>query len=312
MGETLPIVIVSAGLLLAACSGGVAPPQTQAAEEELAEEGADFTGRVLTPIRDLREERFTRSVPEAQVVVLEGPLSGSAFITDTEGRYRIPNLVGDEVRVRVEKEGFLAKEVTVYRYEPTFPPGDNRYEKHPRSMDDVQTTPGNILIGLPWPKEIKFVQEGNRGFIHTFGKVIEVESDLLLVNGEWPPEGEGCGAHSWGVITVKDLEDLGCFIHEIAHSHQAASTWFHLDTTYEVHWEETPEGEAYRLAREKDLAEHGRWGWFDTDSNLRDTIYENGAEALVEWIGVRDPDEFRRNCPNRAAWADEWFTRRIE
>ena len=305
MGKIFTPIVLS--LLLVACSGVVKSPQAQAAED-----GADFTGRVLTPIRDHREERFTISVPEARVVVLEGPLSGSSFITDGEGRYRIPDLVGNEVRVRVEKEGFLAKEVTVYRSAPTFPPGDNRYEKHPRSMDDVQTTPGNILIGLPWPSELEFVQEGNRGFIHAFGRVIEVESDLLLVSGEWPPEGEGCGAHSWGVITAKDFNDLGCFIHEIAHSHQAARTWFHLRTTYEPRWTETPEGEAYQLARGKDLAEHGRWGWFDTDSNLRDTVHENGAEAFVEWIGVRDPDEFRLHCPNRAAWADEWVTKLVE
>ena len=301
MGKILISAVL--GLLLTACSGVVTSPQTEAAEK-----GSDFSGRVLTPDSDVREARFTSSVPGARVVVLEGPLSGSSFITDDEGRYRISDLVGNEVRVRVEKEGFLEKEVTVYRSAPTFPPGDNRYEEHPWSADDVQTTPGNILIGLPWPSEFEFVQEGNRAFIHAFGQVIEVESDLLLVKGDWP--GIYCGVHSWGVIAVKDFNKLDCLIHEIAHSHQAAWTWFHLGTGYELRWTETPEGEAYLLAREKDLAEYGPCGWIDTVSELVDA-HENVAELIVEWIGVRDSYEIS-GCPNRAAWADAWVTKLIE
>ena len=305
--RVLPIVVI-AGLLLSACSVAVGSPA------EAAEEGVEFTGRVLTPTKSLfgnsfiRKEHFTRSVVGARVVVLEGLLSGSSFITDDEGRYRIPNLVGDQVRVRVEKKGFLTKEVTVYRSAPTFPPGDNRYEV--QSGDDVQATPGNILIGLPWPSEIKFMQEGNRAFVHVLGQVIEVESDLLLVVDSSFPEGF-CGAHGWGIIMVKETNKLGCLIHEIAHSHQVAWTLFHLDVIWGARWTETPEGEAFLLAKQEDLAEHGPWG-FDNTSYYRDTPHENAAEVFVEWFGVRDPEKFRHHQPNRAAWADEWVTKLVE
>ena len=312
----LVAMVLSLALILG-CSLGV--PDAALAGEDLEEiSEADFTGRVLIPIVDVRGGDSTiittQIVPDARVVVLEGSLSGSSFTTDSEGRYRIPKLVGDSVRVRVEADGFQTKEATVHRSDPTFPPGDDRYRDRPGSVGDVQNAPGNILIGLPWPSEFKFVQEGNRGFMHLFGRlVIEVDSDLLLVHGLWSEDASGCN-YAWGggLIIIRDLNNIGCVVHEIAHSHQAARTWFHLGTTNVQRWTETPEGKAYQLAREGDRAEHGRC-WFENDPHLKDTIYEDGAEAFVKWIGVHgDAEEFRRHCPHRAAWADEWITKLIE
>jgi len=110
--KLLLVAMVLSLALILGCSLGV--PDAALAGEDLEEiSGADFTGRVLIPIVDVRGGDSTiittQIVPDARVVVLEGSLSGSSFTTDSEGRYRIPKLVGDSVRVRVEADGFQTK-----------------------------------------------------------------------------------------------------------------------------------------------------------------------------------------------------------
>ena len=297
--------LITLGLLgsLIGCDDRQSPTGPSPIEVEVV---PDFIGRVYTPGRSGRS--IVSAVPDAQVTVLDGPESGSSFVTDSEGQFRIPELDTDRVMVRVEKTGFLTKEATIYRSALTFPPGDNRYAGHRNSAGDMQLIPGNVLIGLPWPEPFRFVQQNNRGFIHAYGKRIEVDSDLLLVNFSWPLP--ACGVYGSGVITVANLGGLGCIAHEVAHSHQAAHTWHHLGHTYVPDWDQTPEGIAFQQAREKDLAEHGPDDWLPEPYLVR-FLHENAAEIMGWWLTPNRERRVRECCPNRAAWADEWAEKPI-
>ena len=162
--------------------------------------------------------------PEAQpitgvtVTISSGPRAGESVATNPSGYYRFPNVKGDELHLRVEKEHFEPKEVMVHRSRPTILANGNA----PNYTGDPQQHPGNILIGQRWPDEVRFILEETL-----------VVHDLLYVEGGRPPTGMDLWAfYSPGVVVLysyrfDDLNDivglLNAFAHEIAHAHQHAT-----------------------------------------------------------------------------------------
>ena len=89
------------------------------------------------------------------MTIASGPRAGESVATNPSGYYRFPNVKGDELHLRVEKEHFEPKEVRVHRSRPTIlANGDVRI-----TQGDPQQHPGNILMGHRWPDEVRFILE---------------------------------------------------------------------------------------------------------------------------------------------------------
>ena len=285
-------------------------PVNQRSVEPVRNPG-DFIGRVFAP---KPEDWQTR--PEAQpitgvtVMIASGPRAGESVATNPSGYYRFPNVKGDELHLRVEKEHFEPKEVRVHRSRPTIlANGDVLNYK-----GDPQQHPGNILMGHRWPDEVRFILEE-----------ILVVHDLLYVEGRRLPKGTDLGGfYSLGVVVgysyqYADWGDavglLGTFAHEIAHAHQHATV--SVDgSAWEIHgWQNTPEGRAYEEARRKD--------WEQVGKSRLDNIYGSGGGggvALTEtaaetcahywsvdrWGGRTAYGLLEVEAPNRYKWAEKW------
>ena len=136
----------------------------------------DFVGQVyVVSLKNGRDIHFEKHLPGVSVTIVSGVRSGEHTITDRNGRYRFPNVDGDKLHLRVEKEYFEPKEVIVHRTRPTTLPN----EAAPIHRGDVgpQREPGNILLGYAWPDEVRFILEE-----------MLLPPDLVYCEGGTPPK----------------------------------------------------------------------------------------------------------------------------
>ena len=273
-------------------------PRPERVQKTVAPLGAqDFSGFVYIP--KLVENGYVRSnrvpVADATVIAMSGSVSGKKVITNQSGQYIFRNVGGDELRLRVEKNGFEPKEVIVYRHRPTTIEG--------RTSDyhgDPQNTPGNILIGLAWPEEVR-----------TILRQTVVVHDLLYIKRSLGANTGGHYSSSTGIIVMNADGTRGIltFAHEIGHAHQHALT-IAAGRNSVLDWEHiTSEGKAFIDARMKDWQEVGR-----ADYDTLVTNNENAAETMAYWwitsIGHHWWDAGQNlevTAPNRFKWAEEWL-----
>ena len=279
-------------------------PPPEIITRDTAPPGArDLAGFVYIPQQPVSTKHFYRSrvypVPGATVTALSGPASGKRVITDQDGRYIFRNVGGEELHLRVEKEGFEPKEVLVHRSRPTTLANGVKMN-FPK---DVQNTPGNILVGHRWPDRV-------RGMLDT----VTVVHDLLYVDarelstpirfGGW--YGDGIVWTLWALKDFNELTFRVILVHEITHAHQHAVV--SIDGSGNVFdWEETAEGKAFIEATRKDRAEVGEHPILDQDPYYRNDMSENAAEFYaLYWLSITR-ELTREQAPNRFKWADTWL-----
>ena len=326
----LPILLIRTYAIMCLCFGGltsvvrassldtIPPPITdffipvnQRVVEPVRNPG-DFIGRVFAPKPEDWETRpEAQPITDVTVTIASGPRAGESVATNPSGYYRFPNVKEDELHLRVEKEHFEPKEVTVHRSRPTILANGDV----PNYTRDPQQHPGNILMGHRWPDEVRFIL-----------KEMLVVHDLLYVEGGRPPKGAEIGAfYSLGVIVIyshqyADWKDevglLGTFAHEIAHAHQHATV--SVDgSAWEIHgWIDTPEGRAYEEAQRKDWEQVGKSPLDNTYGNregkggvaLTETAAETCAHywSVDRWGGRTAYGLLEIEAPNRYKWAEKW------
>ena len=292
------------------------PAQQISAGPPTKRSARDFIGRIYAPKpEDWKVRSDARPITGVTVTIKSGSRAGESVITNNSGYYRFPNVRGDELHLRVEKEHFEPKEVIVHRSHPTILANGDV----PNYPEDVQQSPGSILIGQRWPAEVRFILEETL-----------VVHDLLYAEGGAPPVGENIGAFYSRGVSVNYSHQfaqrqgsvrLVTFAHEIAHGHQHAlvsvdgSAWGIHD------WNNTPEGIAYKEARGKDWNEVGK-AQLDYDRMGPDyrgnVLTETAAEVLAHywsfdrWGGRPHYGDLRITAPNRFKWAAVWLQKQPE
>ena len=287
------------------------PAQQVSAGPPTKRSASDFIGRIYAPKpEDWKVRSDARPITGVTVTIMSGSRTGESITTDKNGYYLFPNVRGDELILRVEKEHFEPKEVIVHRFLPT-KLANGAVLNYP---EDVQQNPGSILMGQSWPDEVRFLFEETL-----------VVHDLLYV------EGGALGAfYSRGVIVMyshqfakwqDSVSVLVTFAHEIAHARQHAlvsvdgSAWGIHD------WNNTPEGIAYREAREKDWNEVGKAQLdmgYDRPDFAGNVLTETAAETMAyywsvdRWGGRPHYGDLRITAPNRFKWAAIWLQKQSE
>ena len=279
-------------------------------EKPRQEHEDDFVGCVFVP--KVKPPRGTarataQPLPGVVVTIVSGVRSGEQVVTNEHGQYTFSNVEGNELHLRVEKTHFETKEVIVHRSQQTILPGG----AVPNHVYDPQKTPGNILIGQEWPKEVRFILEQTL-----------VVHDLLYIEANLG--GIAAGLYRSGVVVADSAEIINSFgtlhdgirftilttiAHEIAHAHQAALVA--VDGSGNIDdWVNTPEGRAFVRAREKDWEEVGKIDYYDNNPSLSSHV-ENAAEMCAYyWNNSWDTYEsgdLETTAPNRYRWAEEWF-----
>ena len=268
---------------------------------------SDFTGQVLIPTEtghsDGDNRNLNRPVSGVTVSIVTGSRSGESVETDDSGRYSFPEFEGDEIHLRLEKDGYETKEAIVHRARPTTLP--DRVLLEYRGAQDES---GTVLIGRRWPDYVRPV----------LGQM-EVAPDLLLIMIG------GGSNYSPGVVEMEGLlADLGSpskrttMAHEVCHAHQHwrlrprgsnASYWADQ-------WKDSPEGLAYQAAIKADIKAVGE-DVFDLTGRVSRPVYEGAAEVCASWWGDvtggrshhYSRDYLQRHAPNRFLWAEEWLLR---
>ena len=283
------------------------PAQQVSAGPPTKRNARDFIGRIYAPKHeDWKVRSDAHPITGVTVTIKSGSRTGESITTDKNGYYLFPNVRGDELHLRVEKEHFEPKEVIVHRSHPTILANGDV----PNYPEDVQQSPGSILIGQRWLAEVRFILEETL-----------VVHGLLYAEGGTPPSGENIGGfYSRGVIVIyshqfANWQDpvgvLGTFAHEIAHAHQHALV--SIDgSAWEVHdWINTPEGKAFAEAREKDWKAIGK-ATYDSIVGYS-SLLENAAETCAHywsfdrWGGRPHYGDLRITAPNRFKWAAVWL-----
>ena len=293
------------------------PAQQVSAEPPTKRSASDFIGRIYAPKPEDWEVRSdAHPITDVTVTIMSGTRTGENVTTDKNGYYLFPEVRGDELHLRMEKEHFESKEVIVHRFLPT-KLANGAVLNYP---EDVQQNPGSILMGQSWPDEVRFLFEETL-----------VVSDLLYVEGGVPPVGENIGGfYSRGVIVnyshqfaqrQNSIGVLILFAHEIAHARQHAlvsvdgSAWGIHD------WNNTPEGIAYKEAREKDWNEVGKAQLdmgYDRPDFRGNVLTETAAETMAyywsvdRWGGRPRYGDLRITAPNRFKWAAVWLQKQSE
>jgi len=284
-------------------------------DEEPKVSPGHFTGRVLVPDPRGSSLRFTaKPTTGATITVMAGPQVGEQVTTNPAGYYYI-RTEEEQLHLRVEKEWFEPKEVIVSRSSATILANGDR-PNHPK---DPQQQPGVILIGQIWPDEMRFLLE-NMVVVH----------DLLYIEAG-PRDDEGRfigGGYNNGLVMMYNTEifhsaplrngslvtRMNIFAEEIIHAHQHAQVA--RDGSGELpEWVNTPEGQAFLDARERDWQEYGKSG-----HELGYRIFPAESAAFIGVI-VCLRDTWQRitiggqrdtliKTPHRQAWAAEWLFRK--
>ncbi len=262
----------------------------------------DFVGRVCMPVDDEWSALdYVAPVAGVTVTISEGAREGEYTITDAGGYYLFPNIAGDEIYLRVEQEYIETKDVIVHRFHHTtlqeIPPNrvfDPSYYEH-----TPQNIPGMILVGMPWPLEVRFLLDE-----------IPLPHELIC---RLRPIGSSVSVGSYAarrMLVSATIENTvghtGTLFHEIAHARQHAVAILNGFDPNPREWEKTPEGKAYAEAAKKDLEEVGFEGYGYTTQIL----FENAADLCsnywfyYQWRKGIGPLE---RMPNRFKWAQEWL-----
>ena len=277
----------------------------------------NFSGQVLTPSHRDQPRSYSKAVEGVTVTIIAGPRSGENVSTTPSGQYTFPEVDGDELHIRLEKEGYETKEVIVHRSRATV----LRDDPVPLEYGGPQDQPGTVLIGVAWPEYAKQIMSR-----------MSVVADLLLILAP------GTGSYGWGVVTQDRStiasRDLTHIPHELCHAWQqgvvrprggggagAISEWY-------AEWLASTEGLAYIEARQADRRQIGynpigahpdqdADPWADTD----EILIEESAEFCSFWWGYGifgggnsgasryNPSYWRawveEHAPNRAEWLRE-------
>lgn len=270
----------------------------------------DFTGVVYEPGFN-NEPGHLIGVPAVGVTVtiMSGSRTGESTITDNNGRYLFSDVDGDDLHLRAERKHLEPKEVIAHRSRDTFLPDGTISSPFYR----VQRHPGGIMLGHPWPDGVRFILEE-----------MLVIPDLLLIqyNSHTYFGKAGFYSVSQRVCAVAETAHDLVIAHELVHAHQHALAIMHGGEKI-TDWENTPEGKAYVVAREKDLKEFGK---IPTDSRPGydgNVLYENAARICVYYWSIgrwrygyseNDQTEFNEEIvpkiPNRLKWAEEWLSKK--
>ena len=293
------------------------PAQQVSAGPPTKRSAGDFIGRIYAPKpEDWKVRSDARPITGVTVTIKSGSRAGESVITNNSGYYHFPNVHGDELHLRVEKEHFEPKEVIVHRSHPTIL-ANGDVLNYP---EDVQQNPGSILMGQSWLDEVRFILEETL-----------VVHDLLYAEGGAPPVGEDIGAfYSRGVIVIynhqfaqwqNSVGVLITFAHEIAHARQHALVSVDGSARGVHDWNNTPEGIAYKEAREKDWNEVGKAQLdmgYDRPDFAGNVLTETAAETIAHywsvdrWGGRPHYGDLRITAPNRFKWAAVWLQKQSE
>ena len=293
------------------------PSDQVSAEPPTKRSPRDFIGRIYAPKPEDWEVRSdAHPITGVTVTIMSGTRTGENVTTDKNGYYLFPDVRGDELHLRVEKEHFEPKEVIVHRFLPT-KLANGAVLNYP---EDVQQNPGSILMGQSWPEEVRFL----------FKETLVVH-DLLYVEGGAPPVGENIGGfYSRGVIVIyrrqfaqrqNSVGKLILFAHEIAHARQHALVSIDGSARGIHDWNNTPEGIAYKEAREKDWNEVGKAQLdmgYDRPDFRGNVLTETAAETMAyywsvdRWGGRPNYGDLRITAPNRFKWAAVWLQKQSE
>ena len=110
----------------------------------------DFSGQVLIPTVIDRWLDQSRPVAGVSVTIVTGERAGESVDTKHDGRYTFPEFDGDEIHIRLEKDGYEPKKAIVHRSRPT-----TLTDRVPLGYDGPQDTPGTVLISMEWPDYIR-------------------------------------------------------------------------------------------------------------------------------------------------------------
>ena len=261
----------------------------------------DFIGVVSM----LNKGPFLTPVHGVTLTIMSGPRSGEQVTTNQGGQYIFPNVQGNELHLRAEKEYFEPKEVIVHRSRKTILangdiPNFNAYYRN---------APRSIQIGHRWPDEIRSILQQ-----------ITVVHDLLYYDGHFSNKGiQGGYAPIDGVITISSTtlganyhRILDTFTHEIIHAWQHAQVSVDGSKPY-ADWENTPSGKAFAEAKEKDWEEMGRAKYYDNLSYFSSDLHENAAEisalflSIDQWWENDNAKNLETSAPNRFKWCKKWL-----
>ncbi len=275
----------------------------------------DFVGRVYTlhpsKISEIGREQ-AEPLAGVTVTVASGSRKSEHTLTDRNGRYLFPNVAGDTLHLRVERYHFEPKEVLVHRFRPTaLANGDV-----PNFSGDPQRDPGNILMGLAWPDEVRSILEE-----------VQVVHDLLYAE-TGVEDSNRAGFYIDGVVGIfantKDWVNphavLHTFAHEIVHAHQHAvlSVDGGAHSNRHERWLNSSEGRAFAAAKDRDVETTA----YDNAPHYRDNLFENAAETGSYYLGERWGVEFparsydqmgktmKEIIPNRYRWAEQWLIKK--
>ena len=280
----------------------------------------DFVGRVCIPFSARGDFSEVQPVPGVTVTITVGPRSGEQVTTDLGGYYLFPNVEGDELHLRVEKEHFEPKEVIVHRSHPTTlqAPKSGIDLKREGTGNPIWKRPGAIFIGQRWPDEIRFI----------FEEMFLPNDLLLFVDDRSTFAHLASGFYGEGVVVLYDHRNPygtnygtdmsnGTILHEITHAHQHALAILEFGEEGSVGgWEGTPEGRAYKEARAKDWRRFGKTR-SDNSTELiypeNSHLYETAAGTAAFYWGIEylgGISYLRTKAPNRLRWAQEWLNKR--
>ena len=123
-----------------------------------------FSGQVLIPsYQTIRN--YSVPVEGVTVTIIAGPRSGERAQTNHNGWYTFPEVDGEELHIRLEKDGHEPKEVIVHRTRAT-----TLQDRLPLEYGGPQDKPGTVLIGIVWPEYAKQIMEK-----------MPVVADLLMI-----------------------------------------------------------------------------------------------------------------------------------
>ena len=278
---------------------------------------SDFLGQVLALVPESVDLYYDTPLPVRSygtpmsgvvVTVMSGPRSGEQSVTDAEGWYFFPNVRGDELHLRVEKDCLEPKEVFVHRLGPT----TLRNRSVSVFNGDPQMLPGVILMGHAWPERIREVLEQT-----------VLPPDLLLVAGPYNRSGNApAGAfYTDGGVVVAATPEEGLYwylLHEIGHAHQHAVALLNGGRST-GDWVQTPEGISFLEARAADWETVGKLPYEDPEHEFAGdgaeyfiSPLENSAEIFQYWWREKLGRQLIWGhlagvAPNRFQWAEEYL-----
>ncbi|MYB92918.1 carboxypeptidase regulatory-like domain-containing protein [Candidatus Poribacteria bacterium] len=275
----------------------------------------DFVGRVGVPfsIGVVQVGLDMSPIPGVTVTIVSGTRTGEQVVTDEGGYYLFPDVAGDDLHIRVEKEHFEPREVIVHRTSRTTP----RKQKHGANARDRGTgwiRPGVVLIGQQWPDEVRFVLEE-----------VVVPDDLLFYidDGAVDPHTLNIGgSYTSGIIILSynhynDTINAGTVFHELFHAHQDAFAILELGSNrgHTTTWYLTAEGKAYQEAEDRDWRQFGMTStdWSNAllyPGNTEKQLIENPAQVAAYYWGSEyfgRINFLQTQAPNRLKWAQEWL-----